>query len=159
MRKIDQLLSEYGASHQNKLNKAIHWICVPLIFFSIVGLIWSIPSVMLRDVTGIQSSYMNWATILLIIVVLYYVSLSKSLWIGMVVFSWLCMVAANWISNTFSMSLWMLSIIIFVVAWIFQFYGHNVEGKKPSFLKDVQFLLIGPAWLMHFVYKKLNIPF
>ena len=44
MRKIDQLFAEYGESHQNPTNKKIHWICVPLIFFSIVGLIASIPS-------------------------------------------------------------------------------------------------------------------
>jgi len=53
----------------------------------------------------------------------------------------------------------MLSIAIFVVAWIGQFYGHKVEGKKPSFLKDIQFLLIGPAWLMHFIFKRIGIPY
>ena len=39
---------------------------------------------------------------------------------------------------------------IFVVAWIGQFYGHKVEGKKPSFFKDLQFLLIGPVWCMDY---------
>jgi uncharacterized membrane protein YGL010W len=55
--------------------------------------------------------------------------------------------------------LWKVSVSIFVVAWIGQFFGHNIEGKKPSFLKDIQFLLIGPAWLMHFVYKQFGIPY
>src|SRR5690606_19838696 len=55
--------------------------------------------------------------------------------------------------------LWIVCLIIFVLAWIGQFYGHKVEGKKPSFLKDIQFLLIGPAWLMHFIFKKLGIPY
>ncbi len=49
--------------------------------------------------------------------------------------------------------------MIFVVSSAFQFIGHKVEGKKPSFLKDVEFLLIGPAWLMHFVYKKIGLPY
>jgi uncharacterized membrane protein YGL010W len=53
--------------------------------------------------------------------------------------------------------LWAVSLGIFVTAWVFQFWGHSVEGKKPSFLKDLQFLLIGPAWIMSFVYKKLGI--
>ena len=57
------------------------------------------------------------------------------------------------------MNLLYLNLAIFVVAWIFQFVGHNIEGKKPSFLKDIQFLLIGPAWLMHFILKRLNIDF
>ena len=51
------------------------------------------------------------------------------------------------------------SIFIFVFAWILQFVGHKIEGKKPSFLKDIQFLLIGPAWLLGFIYKKLKIKF
>jgi uncharacterized membrane protein YGL010W len=56
-------------------------------------------------------------------------------------------------------SLALLSLIIFAVAWVFQFVGHKIEGAKPSFLEDLQFLLIGPAWLLHFIYKKLGIPY
>jgi uncharacterized membrane protein YGL010W len=55
--------------------------------------------------------------------------------------------------------LWQVSIAVFVIAWVIQFWGHKVEGKKPSFLKDVEFLMIGPAWLLHFIYKKLGIPY
>ena len=57
------------------------------------------------------------------------------------------------------LELWVISLIIFALAWVFQFIGHHIEGKKPSFLQDIQFLLIGPAWLMHFIFKKLNIPY
>ena len=49
--------------------------------------------------------------------------------------------------------------VLFVAAWVFQFAGHEVEGRKPSFFKDLQFLLIGPAWLMHFIYRRLGIPY
>jgi len=48
-------------------------------------------------------------------------------------------------------------VFIFLVAWVGQFYGHRIEGKKPSFLKDLQFLMIGPAWLLHFIYRKAGI--
>ena len=159
MRKIDQLLSEYGESHQNATNKTIHWICVPLIFFSIVGLVASIPSGMLQSVLGEGNPYANWATVALILAVVYYVSLSIPLSIGMTIFAVFCLFAVNLIVNLDIASLWIISLGIFVVAWIGQFYGHKVEGKKPSFFKDIQFLLIGPAWLMHFIYKKLGIPY
>ncbi len=159
MRKIDQLLSEYGESHQNATNKTIHWICVPLIFFSIVGLVASIPSGMLQSVLGEGNPYANWATVALVLAVVYYVSLSIPLSIGMMIFAVFCLFAVNLIVNLDIASLWIVSLGIFVVAWIGQFYGHKVEGKKPSFFKDVQFLLIGPAWLMHFIYKKLGIPY
>ena len=76
MRRIDQLLAEYGESHQNATNKAIHWICVPLIFFSVIGLVWSIPNGLVQSWLGQGNPYANWATLVLIIVLVYYVTLS-----------------------------------------------------------------------------------
>lgn len=159
MRKIDQLLAEYGESHQNATNKTIHWICVPLIFFSIVGLVASIPSGFVQSLFGQGNVYANWATVTLIVVTAYYVSLSIPLSIGMVLFAFLCLYITKVIITLDLAPLWMVSIIVFALAWIGQFYGHKVEGKKPSFFKDLQFLLVGPAWLMHFIYKKLGIPY
>ena len=159
MRKIDQLFEEYGDSHQNSTNKAIHWICVPLIFFSIVGLVASIPSQAVQSVLGDGNPYANWAAVVLVLVLIYYVSLSIPLGIGMMLFGALCLFAANFLVRATNTPLWITSLIIFFVAWVGQFYGHKVEGKKPSFLKDIQFLLIGPAWLMHFIYKRLGIPY
>jgi uncharacterized membrane protein YGL010W len=159
MRKIDQLLAEYGESHQNSTNKTIHWICVPLIFLSVVGLIASIPSSMVQSVLGENNPYANWAAIVLILVLIYYVSLSIPLSVGMMLFGALCLFIVNFIAQANVAPLWVVSLLIFFVAWVGQFYGHKVEGKKPSFLKDVQFLLIGPAWLMHFIYKRVGIPY
>ncbi len=159
MRKIDALLSEYGESHQNETNKAIHWICVPLIFLSVVGLIASIPAEIVQSVLREGSPYANWATVILILVIVYYASLSVFLSFGMMLFAALCLFLINLVVQLDVAPLWLISTIIFVVAWLGQFYGHKVEGKKPSFFKDIQFLLIGPAWLMHFVYKKIGIPY
>ena len=159
MRKIDQLLAEYGESHQNSTNKTIHWICVPLIFLSVVGLIASLPSSMVQSVLGENNPYANWAAIALILVLIYYVSLSIPLSIGMMLFGAFCLFIVNLIAQAGIAPLWVVSLVIFFVAWVGQFYGHKVEGKKPSFLKDVQFLLIGPAWLMHFIYKRVGIPY
>jgi len=159
MRKIDLLLNEYGESHQDATNKAIHWICVPLIFFSVVGLIASIPSQAVQSVLGWGNPYANWAGVGLVLVLLYYVTLSIPLSIGMALFGLLCLFVIELIVRVNIAPLWMVSLVIFFVAWVGQFYGHKVEGKKPSFLKDIQFLLIGPAWLMHFIYKRLGIPY
>ena len=158
MRKIDALLSEYGESHQNSTNKAIHWICVPAIFFSFVGLIASIPSGPVQMLLGEGNPYANWATVTLILVTAYYASLSVWLTIGMALFGLFCLWLIQMIAST-GQPVWAVSLVIFVVAWIGQFIGHKVEGKKPSFFKDLQFLLIGPAWLMHFIYKKVGIPY
>jgi uncharacterized membrane protein YGL010W len=156
MRKIDRLLSEYGESHQNLTNKTIHWICVPLIFFSIVGLIASIPSGVIQNLFGY---YFNWATVAMILVLMYYISLSIPLSIGMALFTLACLYFVRMIALSGIAPLWLACIVIFVLAWIGQFYGHKIEGKKPSFFKDLQFLLIGPAWLMHFIYKRIGIQY
>ncbi len=159
MRKIDELFAEYGESHQNPTNKAIHWVCVPLIFFSIVGLMASIPASGVQAVLGEGNPYANWAAVALILVLIYYVTVSIPLSVGMMLFSALCLIVVNFIITNVPAPLWLVSLIIFFVAWVGQFYGHKVEGKKPSFFKDIQFLLIGPAWLMHFIYKRLGIPY
>jgi uncharacterized membrane protein YGL010W len=154
MRKIDSLLDEYGQSHQNATNKLIHWFCVPAIFFSVVGLVFSIPVGPLPELLPFLENFANWATVVLVFVLMYYVSLSGPLTLGMLFFSALCLALANFLDLTFPGYLWAISLGVFIIAWIIQFYGHKIEGKKPSFLKDVQFLMIGPAWLMHFIYKK-----
>ena len=164
MKKIDLLLEEYGSSHKNKTNKFIHWICVPAIFFSIVALIWSIPLGPLENLKIYNFQIINWATISLVLVVFYYIKLSPLLTIGMVLFSTICLYMTNLLENLINsgkieFQLWLIALAIFAVSWIIQFIGHEIEGKKPSFLKDVQFLLIGPAWLMHFIYKKINLSY
>ena len=152
MKTVNQWLEEYGASHKNETNKSIHWICVPAIFFSIVGLLFSI-----KLPVRIDAHTLNVAFIAIFLIFLYYLRLSVTLGIGMLLFGVICLVICHFIEMYVPVPLWLISIIIFVLAWIGQFYGHKVEGKKPSFLKDIQFLLIGPMWLMSFIYKKMKI--
>jgi uncharacterized membrane protein YGL010W len=152
MKTIQQWLAEYGESHKNETNKTIHWICVPAIFFSIVGLLYGI-----KFPFYFSGHTLNLAMIVLILVIIYYFSLSKTLWVGMLLFGLACLFICHLIEKTGIIPLWLFSVIIFALAWVGQFYGHKVEGKKPSFLKDLQFLMIGPAWLMSFIYKKLGI--
>ncbi len=152
MKSIHQWLAEYGESHTHKTNKTIHWICVPTIFFSIMGLLYSIK--LPFAVAGIQA---NIGILILALVIFYYATLSRTIWIGMLLFSAFCIALCHWVEQSGLIALWTLCIILFVAAWIGQFYGHKVEGKKPSFFKDIQFLMIGPAWLMSFIYKKLGV--
>lgn len=147
------LLDEYGESHRNATNKLIHWICVPAIMFSIIGILISIPVLW-----STKTWYNNFGAIALVLALLYYIKLSKPLAIYFVAIA-LLLLFGNWklfgLLGWNNLSLFQTSLIIFVVAWIGQFIGHKIEGKKPSFLKDLQFLLIGPAWLLNFLVKKL----
>lgn len=154
MKTINAWLNEYGESHQNPTNKLVHWICVPAIFFSVVGLLYSV-KLPFFIVEGIQ---LNLAMVILALVTVYYIRLSVTLAVGLILFEGICLLLAQQIENQ-DWVMWQVCLGIFVIAWIGQFWGHKVEGKKPSFFKDLQFLMIGPAWLMHFIYKKAGIPF
>lgn len=155
-RTIDQLLTKYGESHQDTTNKLIHWICVPSIMFSLFGVLMSIPFFVEKTLL------FNWAAVILVLALGYYLTLSLSMFVGFILIGGAMLMGnfavLNWVNGS-DWNLFLVSIGIFTVAWIGQFIGHGIEGKKPSFLDDVKFLLIGPAWLLHFIYRKVGIPY
>lgn len=155
MKSIETWYAEYAVSHQNALNQKIHFICVPLIYFSIVGLFMSIPNRLLVNLSGNNDLlFNNWALVALVLPMIFYFRLSIRVFVRMLLFSFLCIVGNFLLAEQLPL-LW-TSVIIFVIAWVGQFYGHHVEGKKPSFLKDLQFLLIGPAWVFEKVQRNRN---
>lgn len=155
MKNLQQWFDEYAVSHQNKTNQLIHYICVPAIFFSIVGMFMSIPSTAIAEILNLNNPIIeNWASIVLVILMLFYLRLSFTTFLKMFIFSAICLICNRYLSDV--LPLFYTSLAIFVIAWIGQFYGHKIEGKKPSFLKDLQFLLIGPAWVFEKLTKNKN---
>lgn len=156
MRKIEYLLTTYGESHQNTTNKLIHWFCIPAILFSLVGLLMLIPVPFFDS----SSVWINWGTIIMILATIYYLSISPLLALGFVLVFGALVYGNIWL-NEFckwnGLRTWIVLLSVFVIAWIGQFIGHKIEGKKPSFFQDLQYLLVGPAWLLSFIYKKLGI--
>ena len=154
---IQNLLDHYGESHQNATNKLIHWVCVPAILFSLIGLLYAIP---FPFGGGDKTMFSNWAAVFLAGALVYYLRLSIPMFAGFVVIALAVLWGNNYIAHHFTAApLWVVSLVIFAVAWVGQFVGHKIEGKKPSFLEDVQYLLIGPAWLLHFIYRKVGISY
>jgi len=141
-RNIDTLLAQYSESHRNPTNELIHFVCVPVIVFSLLGILWAIhPVVALAAVIGAM-----W----------YYLQLSKPFAVGMLAMSILMLAI---LAAMPPLTVLPLSIAIFAVAWIGQFIGHKIEGKKPSFLDDLRFLLIGPLFVLGFLYRRLNLAY
>lgn len=151
MRTFNQWMSEYGVSHKNPTNKMIHKVAVPLIMLSVIGIIWSIPT----PEAFSSIPYLNWATIFVAACLMFYLTLNFMMFLGMFVLtSLMCFVCSLMEQAGILLP---ASITIFVLSWIAQFYGHKVEGKKPSFLQDLAFLLIGPLWVLRFLYEKMGI--
>lgn len=161
MRKIDALLEAYGESHQTEFNKQIHYFCVPAIFFSLLGLLYAIPVYRLFvDIFEPSiTKHINLATLLVIFGTIYYLTLSAKLAVSMLFLSLLALALIHIIELFVPMPLWLVMVVIFVIAWIGQFIGHKHEGKKPSFLEDIQFLMIGPAWTLSHLYSRFGIKF
>jgi len=156
MRKIDSLLDEYGESHRNPVNKAVHWICVPVIVWTVVALLWSIP---FPWQVGSGIVPLIWAVVALVLAQIYYFGLSRRLGMGLMLYNLGMLWLTAAVEARSPWPLWQVALVVFVLAWIGQFIGHVFEGRRPSFFKDLQFLLIGPAWLLSFVYRKAGLPY
>lgn len=138
-RNIDILLAQYAESHRNHTNEIIHFVCIPLIVLSLLGILWAIHPAVAVGVTLVS--------------LFYYVKLSPQFALGMGVMS-AAMLGILAIMPPYTVL--PVSIAVFVVAWIGQFIGHKIEGKKPSFFDDLRFLLIGPLFVLSFLYRRLN---
>ena len=138
-RRVDQLIAHYGESHQNPRNEVIHFIAIALIMLSLVGMLFSLhPFVAYAFVAASM---------------VYYARLSGVFLVSMVLWSALTMAVV------FAMRprVLVISVAIFVGAWILQFIGHRIEGKKPSFFEDIQYLWVGPLFVLSKLFGKLGI--
>ncbi|HEY2864090.1 MAG TPA: Mpo1-like protein [Casimicrobiaceae bacterium] len=139
MRRVDRLFEGYGRYHRDPRNKAIHWVCVPLILWSVLGILWAV------------SPVAAWIAIALSAV--FYLLLSVPLTAGMLAIS----AGMAWALTYLGDRVLPVSLIVFAAAWIGQFIGHVIEGRKPAFVDDLRSFLVAPAWLLGDLYRRLGI--
>ena len=156
MRTLGQFLEAYGESHRNPLNQVIHFICVPAIFFSTLGLFWLVPMGQWLGFEGALAIWVNGATVLGVLAGLFYLRLSLPVF-GLMVLWFAASVAGVLAIQQAGWSLLWICVATWVLAWIVQVYGHKVEGKKPSFVDDLIFLLVGPVFVSVEIGAKLGI--
>jgi uncharacterized membrane protein YGL010W len=137
-RKVDQLLAHYAESHRNPRNELIHFVAIPLIMLSLVGLLFALhPWV----AYGFVAASM-----------VYYARLSAVFLLVMAVLSGIALLLVHAMGS----QVLPISAGIFVAAWIAQFVGHRIEGKKPSFFEDLQYLWIGPLFVLSRLLHRLG---
>ena len=147
-------MNQYTADHLNPTNQLVHVICVPAIVWSVSAMLWAIP---------VPAGYFQpgtWCAVAMFLAWAYYWQLSRKLAVGMLVFFMAALLLNRWIMIDFGMKalLW-LGIGVFVIAWIAQFIGHKVEGKRPSFLTDMVYLLVGPLWTLNKLYRRIGVDY
>lgn len=154
MRGLQPWFDEYAESHRHPTNVAIHWVCVPAIMFATLGLAFALPRPEAFALVGPRLG--NWAMVMIVLALAWYAAQSWRIALGMALVTAL-MVALMHPLARLPWPLWQSCLAIFVAAWIGQFVGHRIEGRKPSFLKDLAFLLVGPAWLLAKLYRRFGI--
>lgn len=152
MRRVEQLLGQYSEDHRHPTNQTIHLICVPAIVWSVIALLWCIP---------VPESFMKpgaAAGIAMALALIYYWKLSRPLALGLAVCFTLGGLLCWFIATRFGINTLLITgIVVFVIAWVVQFIGHHIEGKRPSFLTDMVYLLVGPLWTLNKLYRKLGV--
>lgn len=151
VRPLDRYFASYSDDHRNPVNQRIHVVAVPAILWSVVALLWCLPPLITWFQQGI------WAALAMFAAWSYYNRLSRPLGLGMLAVFFFCGCLCRLLEARIGLhGLLRLGIGVFVVAWIAQFVGHKIEGRKPSFLTDLMYLLIGPAWVLAKVYRQMG---
>lgn len=150
-RPIDRWLGSYSEDHRDPVNQVIHLVCVPLIVWSVLAVLWTIPVPSMLGRPGL------WAGMAMFLSLLYYWRLSRPLGLGMLVAYIVLGLVTHVLFGLLGMWLLWMALGVFVVAWIGQFIGHMFEGRRPSFLTDLQYLLIGPLWTLSKLFRALRI--
>jgi uncharacterized membrane protein YGL010W len=151
MRSMQSWLDGYSADHRNRVNQVIHWICVPPIVWTVVALLWTVP---------VPSAWLKpgaWAVFAMVLAFAWYWKHSHRLGGALLVAFVVLALITAWLFDLLGpVRLRWAAIAVFVLAWIGQFVGHKFEGHRPSFLTDLSYLLVGPAWLMEKFLRRLG---
>jgi len=153
-REVDRWLGNYSEDHRHPTNVTIHWICVPLIVWSAIAALWVLPVPSWLGRSGF------WAGAAMFFAMAFYMRLSRPLGFGMLtMFVILGLITEGLLRVLGPGNLLWLAIGVFVIAWIAQFIGHHIEGRRPAFLTDLVYLLIGPAWITAKIMRKLGVAY
>ena len=150
-RSMQDWLDSYSADHRNPVNQVFHWCCVPPIVWAVIALLWAIP---------VPQTWLRpgaWAVAVMVLAFYWYWKRARTLALALLLAFALLGLLTNFLYwKLGTANLCWLAIGVFVVAWIGQFIGHKFEGRKPSFLTDLVYLLIGPAWVLAKLYRRLG---
>ena len=151
-RTAEEWLDAYGVCHRHSFNKALHWICVPAITACVLAFLSALPAPDAMRRAGI-----DWAVVAVAAALVFYLRLSPRLAAGMGLVAAAMLAGIRWFDGAGIVPVWQAAAALFVVAWIGQFVGHAIEGKRPSFVDDLKFLLIGPIWLLADLYRRVGL--
>lgn len=143
MKSLQEQMATYAAYHRNGSNKAIHFVFVPLIVWSVMGLLGLIPGVLVGGVV------VTLAHVLTLAVLAYYLRLDFPLGIAMVLFFTVLLVSALELDLRLGGTALSFFGAVFVLSWAAQLVGHRFfEGRKPALADDLFQVFVSPIFIM-----------
>ena len=155
MPEIDGWLKLYEETHQDLTYPVIYWAAVPMVVVGTVGMLWTLP---VPDAFFEISPLLNWGTAFLMSAAVYYFIISVSLAIGMLPFVLGVAGIHTWLEQS-DFSPVRVSIGLLAAGMIGLFMGHRNKSSLRPVLQDIQLMMIGPAWLLSVLYRRIGIPF
>lgn len=144
-------LDGYSRDHQHPIHQLLQWVCVPLLAWSALAMMWAIPVPQAWFRPG------SWAVLAIVLAFTWYWKYSRRLATALLVVLVIFALSCDWLfQQSDPARLLQLGVAVFMTAVIGQFIGYLIEGRRPSFLSDPTYLLIGPAWLMDKLLRRLG---
>ncbi len=140
MQTLEQQMSFYAAYHQDRRNKATHFIGVPMIIFGLfVALGWA-----RLDIGGVT---LTAAMLLAAVVMVWYFLLDVPLALAMLVTNAVLLHLADMVSvQPIGIGFaWFL--VFFGGGWVIQLIGHAWEGRKPALVDNFLQIFVAPIFL------------
>ncbi|SEL84537.1 DUF962 domain-containing protein [Parapedobacter koreensis] len=162
-RKVDAYFETLDKAYQHPANRVIQWVAIPVLFFAVLGLVWMIP---FPEITFLKKHgydmFLNWGSFLIAAIIYYYLRLAPTLSYAVLftigIFSFF-IVQLEYIEQRGGPAVWLVCMTLLLVSFIVLYWGRSMERTAPPFRSFLQLLALGPIWLWHVVFKKLNIPY
>ncbi|MFC3199782.1 hypothetical protein ACFOET_19345 [Parapedobacter deserti] len=162
-RKVDVHFAALNQHYRHPANRVIQYMALPVFFFAVLGLVWMIPfpEIAFLKARG-YDTFLNWGSFFIAGFVYYYLRLAPTLsyavllTVGLFAFF---IVQLEYIEQAGGPAVWLVCAILLLVALAALAVGKRMERYPVSMRSFLRLLALGPIWLWHFVFKRLNIPY
>ncbi|WP_257670380.1 hypothetical protein [Parapedobacter tibetensis] len=162
-REVDAQFESFDRQFQHPFNRTIQNFCIPIFSFAVLGLVWVLPfpEIAFLEKYG-YDTFINWGSFFIAAMVYYYLRLAPTLSYAMLltvgVFSFL-IVQLEYIEQGGGPEIWLVCSTLLSFSFVILYIAKDMERRPVSLREFFRLLLLGPIWLWHFVFKKLNIPY
>jgi len=162
-REVDVYFETFDRQFQHPVNRVIQYLAIPVFSFAVLGLVWMIPfpEIGFLKKNG-YDTFLNWGSFFIAGLIYYYLKLATTLSYAVLltvgVFSFF-IVRLEYVEQAGGPAVWLVCAMLLLMSFLVLYLGKRMERNPVPFSSFLRMLALGPIWLWHFVFKKLNIPY